>query len=89
MPACREPSRVAGLPNARNVAAACVVAFFDEMDPTFCMLEWIEAGWRDPMLVNAMLRICRTRALSEACMFLEDAPAQQLELLHQLAIGAP
>jgi hypothetical protein len=59
-----------GLPNARDVAAAWVVAFFDEMDPTFCVLEWIEAGWRDPVLVNAVLRICRTRALSEACMAL-------------------
>lgn len=59
-----------GLPNARDVATAWVVAFFDEMDPTFCVLEWIEAGWRDPVLVNAVLRICGTRALSEACMAL-------------------
>ena len=59
-----------GLPNARDVAAAWVVVFTDEMDPTFCVLEWIEAGWRDPVLVNAVLRICGSRALSEACMAL-------------------
>ena len=59
-----------GLPNARNGAAAWVVAFFDEVDPTFCVLEWIDAGWRDPVLVNAVLRICGTRAFSEACMTL-------------------
>ena len=56
------------LPSAREVAAAWVVAFFDEVDPTFCVVEWIDAGWRDPVLVNAVLRVCETRASSEACM---------------------
>lgn len=50
------------------VAGAWTLAFADEGDPTFCVLEWIEAGWRDPVLVNTALRICGTRTDAEACM---------------------
>jgi hypothetical protein len=50
-----------------------VVVFFDEADPTFSVLDWIEAGWRDPHLVNAALRICGDRGAAEACMDLLQA----------------
>jgi hypothetical protein len=50
------------------IGAAWALAFADEGDPTFCVLEWVEAGWKDPLLVDAALRICGTRELAEACM---------------------
>lgn len=45
-----------------------MVAFFDEVDPTFCVCEWIDAGWRDPTLVSAVLRICGARSAAEVCV---------------------
>lgn len=49
-------------------AAAWTLAFADEGDPTFPILEWLNAGWRDPLVVNAALRICGTRERAEACL---------------------
>jgi hypothetical protein len=44
------------------------LAFSDEADPTFCVLEWLEAGWRHPLLVAWALAICGTRESAEGCM---------------------
>lgn len=49
-------------------AEAWTLPFADEGDPTFPIRDWIEAGWRDPVLVDAALRVCGTRVKAEACM---------------------
>ncbi len=49
-------------------AAAWTLPFADEGDPTFPIGDWIDSGWRDPLLVDAALRICGTREQAEACM---------------------
>lgn len=51
-----------------EAASAWVLALADDADPTFCVREWIEAGWRDPLLVNVALRVCSTREVAESCM---------------------
>jgi hypothetical protein len=51
-----------------GAAGTWTLAFADEPDPTFCVREWVEAGWRDPLLVHVALRVCLTRAMAEACM---------------------
>jgi hypothetical protein len=47
------------------VAPAWVAAVADEADPTFSIREWVEAGWRDPVLVGAVVRILSSRAAAE------------------------
>ena len=49
-------------------AAAWTRAFADDGDPTDAILEWLNAGWRDPQLVDVALQICETRERAEACM---------------------
>lgn len=49
-------------------AAAWTLPFADEGDPTFPIRHWIESGWRNPLLVDAALRVCGTREKAEACM---------------------
>lgn len=49
-------------------AAAWTLPFADEGDPTFPIVEWLDAGWRDPHLVDVALQICGTREQAEACM---------------------
>ncbi len=51
-----------------DAAAAWTLPFADEGDPTFPIRDWIESGWRDPLLVDAALRVCGTREKAEACM---------------------
>lgn len=51
-----------------DIASAWTLAFADEGDPTFCIVEWLESGWRDPLLVAAALRICGRRSSAEWCM---------------------
>lgn len=34
----------------------------------FCIAEWVDAGWQDPQLVGAAVRICETPEQAEACM---------------------
>jgi hypothetical protein len=68
---CRHLSGVlacAGLDDSEDLAAAWLVAFYDEEDPTFVVVEWIQAGWRDPLLIGAVLRICGDRSRAEACL---------------------
>ena len=72
-----------------EAASAWVLAFADEGDPTFCVAEWIEAGWRDPCVVDAAVRICGTRADAEACMVALDcdlAMAYEYGIVHALAL---
>jgi hypothetical protein len=58
-----------GVPTMADGAAAhWVEAFADEADPTFSVLDWLEAGWRDPRLVRAALVVCGDRQNAEACM---------------------
>lgn len=45
-----------------------VRTFGDEADPTESILDWLGSGWRDPMLVDAALRMCGDRASAERCM---------------------
>lgn len=45
-----------------------VRAFGDEADPTESVLDWLSGGWRDPLLVDAALRMCGDRANAERCM---------------------
>jgi hypothetical protein len=54
--------------SSTDTASEWVLAFSDEGDPTFCVLEWLEAGWRDPLLVARALAICGTRESAEECM---------------------
>jgi hypothetical protein len=49
-------------------AAAWTRAFADDGDPTYAILEWLNAGWRDPQLVDVALQICGTREQAETCM---------------------
>jgi hypothetical protein len=58
------------LDRSKEAAAAWALAFADEADPTFCVLEWLQAGWRDPELVHVALRVCGTRRDAERAMTL-------------------
>jgi hypothetical protein len=49
-------------------AAAWTLPFADDGDPTFPIIEWLDAGWRDPHLVDIALQICGTREQAEMCM---------------------
>ena len=49
-------------------ANAWALIFADEGDPTFSVIDWIDAGWGDPRSVDAAIRVCGTRAEAEACM---------------------
>lgn len=90
---CRHVERLLGLqgiPDAHEVAAGWVLAFFDEGDPTFCVLEWLHAGWRDPELVNAALRICENRSDAESCLAQLDVDlgsAYDYETVGQMAVA--
>lgn len=45
-----------------------VRTFGDEGDPSESILEWVRTGWRDPLLVDAALRMCGDRATAEQCI---------------------
>ena len=72
----RRRRHVADLLKSRRVADAdtlartWVIAFGDELDPTFSVIEWFDAGWRDPALVASAVDICKTQDIAEACMAL-------------------
>lgn len=59
-----------GVADADAPARAWVLAFSDELDPTFSVIGWFDAGWRDPALVASALDICKTQSNAEACMAL-------------------
>ncbi len=54
-------------PRSIHVASEWAVAFSEESDPTFAVLDWLNAGWRDPLLVTAVLKLCGSRARAEEC----------------------
>src|SRR4051794_1037678 len=51
-----------------SAAPEWVLAFWDEDDPLMVIPEWLTCGWRDPLLVNAVLRICDDRETAEKCL---------------------
>jgi hypothetical protein len=74
--------------SSRDYAGAWTLPFADEGDPTFPIRDWIESGWRDPLLVDAALRVCGTRENAEACMAhleLDVASQYEPELVPALA----
>lgn len=58
----------AGFPYSEELAAEWIAPFLDELDPTFIVLQWLEAGWRDARLVAAAQRICGTADRATNCM---------------------
>ena len=60
--------RFFGLNDDANAAAAWVVAFVDDEDPTFAVEEWVNAGWRDPRAVSIALHVCGDRLTTERCI---------------------
>ena len=55
-----------GVADADALARTWVLAFGDELDPTFSVIEWFDAGWRDPALVASAVDICQTQDNAEA-----------------------
>lgn len=49
-------------------AGSWALAFADESDPLMVLPEWLGAGWRDPLVVQACLRIFGTREAAEAAL---------------------
>jgi hypothetical protein len=69
-----------GVAHSDERANAWALAFADEDDPTYSVLEWTEAGWREPLVVDAALRICGNRATAEECMaLLGRAPGDEYD----------
>lgn len=56
--------------SAAELGDAWTLVFADDGDPTYAVQDWFEAGWRDPLLAGAALRICGCRTRAEQCMAL-------------------
>lgn len=81
-----------GVQDASEVAVLWTLAFFDEGDPTFCVGDWFESGWRDPELVSAAVRLCGSLEIAERCMerLGVDVGAQyDGALVRRMALAAP
>jgi hypothetical protein len=59
-----------GFAYSEDRAATWIAPFADELDPTFVIAQWLDAGWRDAQLVAAAQSICGSVERATDCMAL-------------------